>query len=253
MAAKQPVVFRDCLRILEFEAKMSGLLGTPSLVSGNGDKELLKLLGTFLSTFKTSDLADCLQVVPHLFSAFIRILSKAISFSTLTISNPATASAFLAATAEVLSRLSASHQNDEVKLAFESNKAQLQKFLLILIGTLELSKSAGVAAGLGSADLEVIVESSLTCLRHLIRISAPENSDSGQATSKLNLSGTSLAQVIHISLHFSQHSSKTIAEHSLDLLSDLMSHCSSSVQDWRSFIPGIYSGLFVVCTSGYKR
>ncbi len=69
------------------------------------------------------------------------------------------------------------------------------------------------------------------------------------------LRGPLLAQISQSLLYFSTHKSKTIANHSLLCLYKMLTELNSEahVSDWRNFFPGIFSGLYSLCSSGYKR
>lgn len=68
----------------------------------------------------------------------------------------------------------------------------------------------------------------------------------------LKIRGPFLASLIQSCLYNSKHPAKSLALSALTCLSAVceVSTCES---DWRIFIPGIFSGLYSVCTSGYKR
>jgi hypothetical protein len=66
------------------------------------------------------------------------------------------------------------------------------------------------------------------------------------------LSGPFLAQLIQAMLHFSAHRAKAVSGAALACLLRLIGLLPDP-STWRPFFPGLFSGLYGVATSGYKR
>ncbi len=76
-------------------------------------------------------------------------------------------------------------------------------------------------------------------------------------TSVCRLKGPYLAQIVQSALQFAKHPSKDLASSALLCLSELLGSCGllskKREEEWRGFLPGIFSGLCAVCFLGFKR
>jgi hypothetical protein len=106
----------------------------------------------------------------------------------------------------------------------------------------------------------------LECYRYVLHTysfylgnSHTNDHDQSSSDSEINetmLKGPYLAQIIQNCLQLSKHSSKRLAQTALLCLNYLYHHHryhQANNNDWRAFIPGIFSNLHSVCSSGFQR
>jgi hypothetical protein len=67
-----------------------------------------------------------------------------------------------------------------------------------------------------------------------------------------SLKGPHLAQIIQLALHYSKSISKEVATSALECLIHLI-ETVGHLEDWKLFIPGIFTSLHYLSLSGYKR
>jgi len=67
-----------------------------------------------------------------------------------------------------------------------------------------------------------------------------------------SLSGPYLAQIVQNCLQFSKHDSKQITSSAL-LCLDRIIKTVNDPNVWRTYFPGTFAGLYILCRSGYKK
>lgn len=178
-------------------------------------------------------------------------------------------SAFSTLSEHALSNLSASlvliSQSDTLLLN-EIDVDVLWKLLIILTGILESCKSLNDSpltvekeeiAGTCLATYNSILDIWRVKLIASAQLSALSTSSSGKTHPLLmnrmrSLRGPYLAQLVQSCLLLSRQKSKTLAGKALQCLQTAIETIPHS-REWKIFLPGIFSGLYSVCMSGYKR
>lgn len=145
-------------------------------------------------------------------------------------------------------------QTDRVKLSEKNiDKLFADSYVLILLMLEKVQKS-----GFERADDEETITMSMKCYHAYILLLLTSQIESFHFLPKI-LSGPFLAQFIQTCLHFAGHRAKQAAVASLQCLNKLLKlayvHGGSlgSASLWQSYYPGIFSGLYAVCNSGFRR
>ena len=159
---------------------------------------------------------------------------------------------------------------DPLSASIDSDK--LWKILVVIIGMIDqLRKHQSHDINTTNSDEELLFELCFDCFTNIIlqwkkckqlNLSNDDNntydSSSSQdynqpnATTLEKLKGPYLAQIVQSCLEYSKHASKPISESALQCLLVVLETVKQT-QHWRTFLPGIFSSLYNICTSGYKR
>jgi hypothetical protein len=119
--------------------------------------------------------------------------------------------------------------------------------LLVVLMALDILKKH---ADKEQADDEDIITNSFLCVHSF---ASSLNAMGITATPRV-FSGPFLAQTVQCALHFASHRSRGAAATALRALVALLRvRCLQHPLAWRGFFPGMFSGLFVCCSAGYKR
>lgn len=251
----QSEVFKACLGLFKQE---SSLLGDKGLNSHWNEQEITAMgimFDNLSNVFKTTMVDDRLKVFPHIVAIVNRSIQRCIS-SDLRIINIKALVSCIGCLQEVLSLLLVGPNTRFAEsISVVTSQDILLKILLLDIALFEILKNSLQSQIALVADEEHL--SMLCCaLLHSI-LSAYSHTPTSVYSIKLvdMLQGNLLAQAIQSVLVFAQSKNKSISQQSLQCLLVLFGLLQSDAhqREWRNFFPGIFSGLYALCLSGYKR
>lgn len=251
----QPEVFKACLDLFKQE---STLLGEKGRNSNWKDSDLVAMglmFDNLIRVFGNTAFDDQLKVLPHITTITHRSIQRCIN-SDLKIINIKALVSCVACFSSVLSLLlvdTNTKYNEAVSVV--TSQEVLPKILLLDVALFEILKTI-IQTNTLIADEEHL---SLLCLSLLYSLLSaysnvlPINGIDNDLVNLLN--GNLLAQVIQSILVFSQFKNKTVSQKSLQCLQQLLCllEPDKHQNEWRNYFPGIFSGLYGLCCSGFKR
>ena len=125
---------------------------------------------------------------------------------------------------------------------------KLMVFLVMVLGIANTAASHSNMEELLQAVLTSI--SSLICVLSLVRHISDESKDNNFV---FPVSSNIFAQLIQSTLATCKHPSKSIAVTSLKTLLPLMQSRIVTVDNWRTYFPGVFSALFGICSKDRDR
>jgi hypothetical protein len=278
-AGGEPIILRACLLILDHEARYA----TQSI----DNQELLGLFASFESIFSACSLSDQQKVMPHILTALVRVVARVISIERCIITNKS----HLLRSLQCMNIVLKAATQELANLAFivggmATTLDTFKRLLNLLVICFECQRvhATQSSANATGGDDEEIVSLSFLSFLHILSVLQcstlvndtakiysykadalfAENIELLSMVRKLEgtrqdygllrkiVSGPLLAQILQICLHFSTHSSKQIASYALRSLYNVQLFVDD-IQDWRNFVPGVFTALHNLCLSGYKR
>ena len=139
---------------------------------------------------------------------------------------------------------------------------KLWKILVVIIGIIDqLRKHQSHDVNTTNSDEELLFELCFNCFTEIVVLYKYNKVNHGgilpQDYNRTNktlekLKGPYLAQIVQSCLEYGKHISKPISEAALQCLLAVLERVDQP-KDWRTFLPGIFSSLYNICTSGYKK
>jgi hypothetical protein len=257
------IIFKHLLDILKVESQLDGEGSSeisaewlPSILSS-----CVALRDSALNRSATST-KDLLTILPKVIKCYSRLLNRAVSIPLSQIKNHHLVEALCEGISSILNILNTSEYSIKTavqKIAIDE-QASLVMVFLHLITIFEIIQLKSTKAEDGHVENEHISEIALQLYNHILVATFQITNDvpvfhSALGDHKLNVvfSGHLSTQLIQSLLSFCAHKSKRIASlASTDLLYTLRCF-QQHTSVWRTCFPGVFSGLFVLTQSGYKR
>jgi hypothetical protein len=210
----------------------------------NGTRMLLESMEDLYLEIKSCDVVLLAPISTVLLPCMTRIISGSLSFSTCQIIHFKKVKSALKLLNILLHSISGLTSTSRNAIYTKSGK-DINNLFLLVTTTLESLK--------GSIDQNRVEDEELcvSCFEYYnstIQLWHDELSLSLPNA----LSGPFLAQIIQCTLFFGKHRSKEVSQLSIACLRNLVSVVGDGGL-WRTFFPGIFSGLYAVCKGGYKR
>lgn len=251
----QSEVFKACLALFKQE---SSLVGDKNLNLPWNEADVTSmgfLFDNLSNIYQISSFDDQLKVLPHIISMAHRSIQRCIS-PDLKIINIKALLACVCCLSNALSTiLVESNPKHSEAISTVTTQDVLLKIVLLDVALFEILKNSLQLKDALAADEERM---SLLCLSLLFSIlgaySSPLYVDSENKLAK-QLNGHLLAQTIQSILVFAQSKDKLVSQKSLQCLLQLCKLLRDDHHqgEWRNYFPGLFSGLYGLCCSGYKR
>lgn len=282
-------VFVVTLKLFRFESEVIAKKGSDLEWDNANIEKSTELIQEIYSSFDVASFPDQLKVSLHIFTALNRFINRCFSPVTLKVLHLKLLLPCSNLQEKILSVLWLKVANQSKVYSMLCNQNVAMPMVLQVVTLFEVIKE-NLAAQSNESFLANEEHLSLTYLKiflNLLEICFYEpkdlNSDNESGNMKQNflskVKGPVLAQTIQSLLHFAKSKSKTVASTSLQCLLTLLTEISvctkltrmefgpgvststekmtelmkSLVADFRNFFPGIFSSLYALCSSGYKR
>lgn len=281
LMTQQPFVYKHLLDILKLESSFK------SSIDSLADDEFLSfadavapIINLLKNSFCSALFKDKLHVLPRIAKCFSRILSRSVSLKLHKVLFPKLVGNTIECLVELLQQLVHKDCNKkDVKLVIIDESSAILTIYLQLMAIFEVMKRSNVMPEesglrkskieLHSSENEFLIEITLRLYSLLLSalFGVSTNGfliDEFIISDLVNLriyqtfNGYTASQAIHSLLFFSQYTKiKRIASKALNALY-LTLHCfgheeGGKIAVWRTCFPGLFSTLFVLTQSGYKR
>lgn len=244
-----PPVMRMCYFVLE----AFRLYAASENYNREAEKDVCNRINDMLLSYQIASTDDILQANPHVLKVLTQVLSRSVSVVECKIKNIRLVTHSLYALHTVMALTK--HNEDHRHRFADVRKMDVWNIMILVMGVLEALKAVHKS---DTSDLEAAGCASFASYRRLVLIFLMNESVAFEAKSfesnadSTELKGPYLAQIIQSCLYFSKHPSKLLALESLGCLSVILDAIEDS-DEWRTYFPGIFSGLHIICMAGYKR